>query len=347
MLKVAAALLFGILSIDAGTKTPFSAVFVLEEEVKLVGSAEAPVFGSTSPLIVEDQLYFTNLYENRVMVFHRRDGYVRSWGRRGRGPGEFQMPYGLVRDHLGRFFVNDKSNMRIQQFSAEGAYLRQFPIQVSVDRMFAIQRGQDTHLLVVGFGPGGNRNCLVREYTSAGETVSNYHCPARPALKYNWEADRDNQGRLWVANTLERVVKVFGADGRELREIELRSPSWRPFQAVGIPASEANPNRLPHIQKALRTQAHTSISSMYRYKNWLVVQLLRKNYSDKGPKHIVDVYDLKGRAVVHGLVAPGYLFGHQENRFHFYRGRVEDSPHGETTLGIYQFQERSLKRGKP
>jgi DNA-binding beta-propeller fold protein YncE len=56
-----------------------------------------------------------------------RDGrFIKAWGRRGSGPGEFNLPHTLVIDSRGRLLVGDRSNNRIQIFDQDGAYLDQW-----------------------------------------------------------------------------------------------------------------------------------------------------------------------------------------------------------------------------
>jgi sugar lactone lactonase YvrE len=58
------------------------------------------------------------------LVRYKEDGtFVRSYGKLGRGPGEFMGPHALAVDSRGRLFVADRSNSRIQVFDSELNYL--------------------------------------------------------------------------------------------------------------------------------------------------------------------------------------------------------------------------------
>jgi len=67
---------------------------------------------------------------NARIVKLASDGkFIKAWGRQGSGPGEFDVPHGLAMDSLGRLFVADRSNNRIQIFDQDGKFLadwRQF-----------------------------------------------------------------------------------------------------------------------------------------------------------------------------------------------------------------------------
>lgn len=66
---------------------------------------------------------------NRVVHFRKDGTYVREWGRKGAGPGEFSEPHTIAMDSQGRLFVGDRENNRIQIFDQSGRFLadwRQF-----------------------------------------------------------------------------------------------------------------------------------------------------------------------------------------------------------------------------
>lgn len=66
-------------------------------------------------------------YVNARVVRFRGDGtFVKSWGRRGHGPGEFSLAHGVVADRTGRLLVSDRNNTRVQVFDADGRYLAQW-----------------------------------------------------------------------------------------------------------------------------------------------------------------------------------------------------------------------------
>ena len=60
---------------------------------------------------------------NRVLKFRSDGTFVKSWGKRGTGPGEFDQPHALAFDSKGRLFVGDRNNNRIQIFDQDGKFL--------------------------------------------------------------------------------------------------------------------------------------------------------------------------------------------------------------------------------
>lgn len=62
----------------------------------------------------------------RIVVFDKSGTYLREFGRKGAGPGEFDQPHGLAFDAEGRLFVADRSNNRIQIVDKQGAFIAEW-----------------------------------------------------------------------------------------------------------------------------------------------------------------------------------------------------------------------------
>jgi DNA-binding beta-propeller fold protein YncE len=59
----------------------------------------------------------------RVMKFDRNGKFLKTWGKKGMGPGEFDVPHTLALDSRGRVFVGDRQNNRVQVFDPEGKFI--------------------------------------------------------------------------------------------------------------------------------------------------------------------------------------------------------------------------------
>jgi len=80
-----------------------------------------------------DNAYISDGYINsRVAKVDKNGNWLKSWGERGKGPGQFNTPHSIAGDVKGNIYVADRSNHRIQVFDGEGAFLRQFTIDVPV-----------------------------------------------------------------------------------------------------------------------------------------------------------------------------------------------------------------------
>jgi streptogramin lyase len=62
----------------------------------------------------------------RVVKFDKNGKFIKTWGKKGTGPSEFDTPHSLAMDSAGRLFVADRSNRRIQIFDQDGNYLTEW-----------------------------------------------------------------------------------------------------------------------------------------------------------------------------------------------------------------------------
>ena len=75
----------------------------------------------------------------RIVKFSKDGTFIKTWGRKGSGSGEFDTPHNLAMDSAGRLFVADRGNSRIQIFDQDGRALtewKQFgrPSGIYIDR---------------------------------------------------------------------------------------------------------------------------------------------------------------------------------------------------------------------
>ena len=62
----------------------------------------------------------------RVVKFSKDGKFIKAWGKKGSGPGEFNLPHSLAFDSKGRLFVADRENSRIQIFDQDGKFIAEW-----------------------------------------------------------------------------------------------------------------------------------------------------------------------------------------------------------------------------
>ena len=62
----------------------------------------------------------------RIMKFNQDGKFLKSWGKKGMGAGEFDTIHTLAFDSKGRLFVGDRQNNRLQIFDQEGKFIAQW-----------------------------------------------------------------------------------------------------------------------------------------------------------------------------------------------------------------------------
>ena len=96
-------------------------------------------------------LFITNGYGNaRILEYSAKGRKVKEWGRRGAGPGEFNLPHAIQIDEKGTIYVADRENGRIEKFDVDGNYVgeishlgRVFAVKVTANALWATIQPHD------------------------------------------------------------------------------------------------------------------------------------------------------------------------------------------------------------
>jgi len=77
----------------------------------------------------------------RVLKFDKTGAFIKSWGGKGSGPGQFQVAHGIDIDSKGLLWVADRENQRVQVFDADGTFVREIkyaglPCSLDIGRQY-------------------------------------------------------------------------------------------------------------------------------------------------------------------------------------------------------------------
>lgn len=149
--------------------------------------------------------YISDGYINSRVAKVDKDGnWLKSWGERGTGPGQFHTPHSIALDPQGRVYVADRSNRRIQVFDGEGTFLKQFTIDVPVPpgARAAIGYAPDEAAIAAGtFAPGSPWAICI----SPGPNPVLYSADAFP-------------GRIYKMTLDGKLLGVLGESGKQPKQ---------------------------------------------------------------------------------------------------------------------------------
>ncbi|OLL28082.1 6-bladed beta-propeller [Burkholderia sp. SRS-W-2-2016] len=149
--------------------------------------------------------YISDGYINSRVAKVDSDGnWLKSWGDRGTGPGQFHTPHSIAVDANDHVYVADRSNRRIQVFDTEGTFLRQFTIDVPVppDARPAIGNMPSEAEIAAGtFAPGSPWAICI----SPGPQQVLYSADAFP-------------GRIYKLSLDGKVLGVLGKAGKQPKQ---------------------------------------------------------------------------------------------------------------------------------
>jgi DNA-binding beta-propeller fold protein YncE len=100
----------------------------------------------------------------RIVKFSRDGKFIKAWGRKGTGPGEFAELHAIAMDSSGRVFVADRGNNRIQIFDQSGNFIEEWkhfgrPTAIYIDRSDTIYVSD--HASSAKLNPGFRRGIRI------------------------------------------------------------------------------------------------------------------------------------------------------------------------------------------
>ena len=145
-------------------------------------------------------IYVTDGYRNaRVHRFTRDGRLVTSWGEPGHGAGQFHLPHSIALDDDGKLYVADRSNKRIQIFTADGDFLGQW---ADMGGPNDITRGKDGNFYIAEQeGEGKPPYVCVRD--DQGNVL------VRLESRHVHGVGVDSQGSIYAGLTQDRSVDKF------------------------------------------------------------------------------------------------------------------------------------------
>jgi DNA-binding beta-propeller fold protein YncE len=151
----------------------------------------------------QGNVYIADGYGNSRIVKTDKNGkLLKTWGTKGSGKGEFNLPHNVVIDAKNRVYVADRENKRIQVFDSEGNYLNEwthlgqpYGLAISGDELYMTDgvNGSVSRLSLAGK--------VLGKYGSPGKATGQFLMPHAVAVSAG--------NKLFVAETINWRVQCF------------------------------------------------------------------------------------------------------------------------------------------
>jgi len=129
----------------------------------------------------------------RIMKFARDGKFIKTWGKKGSGPGEIDIPHALAMDSRGRLFVGDRNNNRIQIFDQDGNFLDQWT-----------QFSRPSGIFI-------DHNDMIYVADSESESVAKNHDGWKRGIRIG--SARDGSVTALIPDPVERTTGTSAAEG--------------------------------------------------------------------------------------------------------------------------------------
>jgi sugar lactone lactonase YvrE len=190
-----------------------AAIFSFSLDGKYLGEFAAGQVKQPRGLAIDPlsgRIFVVDIQLHQIVVLSPAGQVIEHLGARGYALGQFNFPTNVAVDKLGRLYISDSLNFRVQQFSAGLDPIRQFGSQGDLPGYFATPKGvavdPDGHLFAVDsqfqavqvFNDQGN---LLMAFGEEGAGPGQFSIPEGIFI--------DGHGRIWVADSYNHRVQVF------------------------------------------------------------------------------------------------------------------------------------------
>ena len=123
----------------------------------------------------QGNIYVADGYGNaRVAKYDRSGKWIRNWGSRGSGQGQFNIVHGIAIDAQGNVYVGDEGNKRVQVFDTDGNFRTQFT-NVGAPTALCLTRGPQPVLYVAHTGdPDGMEDAAIYKVDLKGNVLGKF-----------------------------------------------------------------------------------------------------------------------------------------------------------------------------
>jgi tripartite motif-containing protein 71 len=165
----------------------------------------------------QGNFYVVDTGNQRIQAFTPNRAFVRSWGRKGRGEGEFISPSGIAVGPDGTVYVSDESRADVQRFDRNGRFLGTIGSFGDGDGQFVIPSA-------VTVDPDGDvwvtdwSKHQVQRFSPTGELLAVWGIPGSGEGQLSSPNDIavDAAGRVFIWDDRNFRIQVFTGDGRFL-----------------------------------------------------------------------------------------------------------------------------------
>ena len=282
-------------------------LFTLEEELSIGGDddREEYIFIEMSRTAIDDDgnIYILDRRGAQIKVFDSRGTYLRTIGRRGQGPGEFQNPIEMFIAHDHEIVVEDFSNRRLSFYTLKGEHLKdQYFGDMLLGKIDMDQEGSYYAMTTEYYVPAENGiqigHYLIKKfdahlnflYTLDSSDVSKQmdHFMYYFMLLF----DITHDGNIIVGNGRDYILDIFDSEGDLIRRIE---KEHTPVEVTLKEVREQKENMLFQLKTKVPTHHSAYRSFTWNEDDRIYVWTWEKTVD--GSKYFYDVFDSEGRYI--------------------------------------------------
>jgi sugar lactone lactonase YvrE len=152
----------------------------------------------------------------RIVKFSKDGKFIKTWGKKGTGPGEFDTPHTVAFDSKGRLFVGDRANNRIQIFDQDGKFITEWKqfgrpscVFITPDDTLYVTDSESTDKDGYGHNPGCMRGIRIGRIKDGKVTAFIPDPMPSGATSISEGVAVDRQGNVYGAEVGPKDLKKY------------------------------------------------------------------------------------------------------------------------------------------
>jgi DNA-binding beta-propeller fold protein YncE len=296
-----------------------NAEFIWEEELS-IGEEDGDsnyVFYRAYNIVVDskENIYVLDTGNHRVQVFNKEGSFLYSFGKKGEGPGEFQMPFGMCIFEDEKLYILDGQTRRVSIFKVIGEFINSFDIIDGSAQYLYLDDYENLYYAksIMGKTPG-DRTINVSKYNFKGDLLATFHEVSDNRMKIVRNGSNvsfiikmflprtvwsvSSQGNLFSGLGDKYHIDVKNSEGKLMRTI---NREWQPISVT----SDDKKDVLDQTQK-LSTPMKNEVEfedTKPAFSRFLVddsQNLWIQLYTEFGEENkIYDVFNSEGKYIYH------------------------------------------------
>ncbi len=172
-------------------------------------------------------IYAVDIKEMDVKVFDSSGRYVRTIGKKGQGPGELNLPAGILITPEKQLMILDTLNRRMAFFELDGAFVRNVSIADKTSIVNPVMDGKGNIAAMELVVEGNSLFWYIRKYDKDLKPLFDvnkveFKNPLQGKMNpfdFINLVDFDTKGNLCYGDAKDYVIKVFSPEGKHFRTI--------------------------------------------------------------------------------------------------------------------------------
>ncbi|MBN2245303.1 MAG: 6-bladed beta-propeller [Candidatus Aminicenantes bacterium] len=323
------------------------------EELMTIGDTEDPELsfsGMDLPFVVDDSgmIYALDMQSGCIKIFDGSGQLVSTFGKKGQGPGEFNMPSGIQITPENTLMIEDVTNRRLSYYSFQGEHIKDVStatklamVRVLISKqgnMFGMQMGMPANM---------NEGKMYYEFNMLDKELNSLFTLAKiefsipipgsgnkmNIMDMTAPYQFDSKGNILFARNQDYEIKVFNPEGKNIRTIK---KDYKPLKITQEDIDEML-ERIPSNAGGINTREMFEFPDYFPpFQNFVLDEqdrIYARTYvkGKNKEEYVVDIFDSKG-IFISQLVTKADFRIWKKNKVY----SVEENEDGYRILKIYQ-----------